>query len=137
MQKFSSAAVLDPQVLERLGRLDPDGRSKLLERVLVAFETSSERMLLMWNLARESGDVAAVHHIAHTLKSSSANIGALGLSELCAKLEDGLRMMNMEKENHIHGFNSSALGVLSQQLHAEWQSVLAAIPRFLADRVRS
>jgi HPt (histidine-containing phosphotransfer) domain-containing protein len=137
MQNPSSVSVLNPQTLERLSRLDPNGRNKLLERVLAAFETSSEQMLPAWNAACENGDVSSLHYLAHTLKSSSASIGALSLSALCAKLEAGLREHGTELKGQISSFNSSALGVLSQELHAEWQSVLTAIPRYQADWVRS
>jgi HPt (histidine-containing phosphotransfer) domain-containing protein len=137
MQNSSSAAVLNLQTLERLSSLDPGGRSKLLERVLTAFDTSSQGLIPMWDTACEGGDIAALHYVAHTLKSSSASIGALVLSGLCAKLEASLREQGTEAKGHIRSFGSSALGVLSQQLNDEWQSVLTAIPRFLADWVRS
>lgn len=81
------AAVLDPQALARLRELDPDGQSKLLARVAQAFATSVARLLPQMKTAFEAGDVAAIHHVAHTLKSSSASIGAVRLSQLCADIE--------------------------------------------------
>ncbi len=39
----------------------------------------------------ERNDAELFHRAAHTLKSSSANMGALGLSELCGALEDDSR----------------------------------------------
>jgi HPt (histidine-containing phosphotransfer) domain-containing protein len=137
MQNASCTSVLNHQILERLSRLDPGGRSKLLERVLAAFETSSEQMRQTWATACQSGDVTVLHHIAHTLKSSSASIGALGLSQLCAKLEEALHAQNTDSKKHIEAFDCTPLGVLSQELNEEWQSVLMAIPLFLADRLRS
>ena len=85
------AAVLDPQPLARLRELDPDGQSKLLARVAQAFATSVARLLPQMKTAFEAGDVAAIHHVAHTLKSSSASIGALELSRLCADCERRVR----------------------------------------------
>ncbi len=137
MQQPSSDPVLNLQTLEHLARLDPHGRSQLLQRVLAAFDTSSQRLMPMWESACKSGDVAVLHHVAHTLKSSSASIGALRLSEICAEIEAGLRGQSIEEKGCIHGLGSSDLGVLSQRLVDEWQSVLTAIPQFLADWVRS
>jgi len=37
-----------------------------------------------------------VVHSAHSLKSSSANVGAVALSELCAKMEAGAQAGNLE-----------------------------------------
>ena len=34
-----------------------------------------------------TGDTESLRRAAHTLKSSSANVGALGLSEICRKIE--------------------------------------------------
>lgn len=84
---LDAAAVLDPQALERLRELDPGGQSKLLARIVDAFSTSVARLLPQINKALEAGDLAAIHHVAHTLKSSSASIGAIKLSRLCADIE--------------------------------------------------
>lgn len=80
-------AVLDAQALGRLRELDPKGENKLVERVLRAFETSVARLLPQLETARAGGDRAGVRHVAHTLKSSSASIGALTLSQHCATVE--------------------------------------------------
>jgi hypothetical protein len=80
---------LDPVALDRLRELDPDGRHGVLARVLTAFETSLARMLL--HLAGQRDDPAVVAGIAHTLKSSSASVGALALARICAEVERRLR----------------------------------------------
>ena len=41
--------------------------------------------------AGRDGDLAGIRHVAHTLKSSSASIGALRLSQLCSEVETGIR----------------------------------------------
>jgi HPt (histidine-containing phosphotransfer) domain-containing protein len=38
--------------------------------------------------AVQNDDAPAVEHLAHTLKGSSGNMGARGMSALCARLED-------------------------------------------------
>ena len=71
-------------------------------------------------MARHTGDRNAIRLVAHTLKSSSASIGALTLSRLCAQLEGDIRA---ETRNDLNvGINAItvALGValeaISQRL---------------------
>jgi HPt (histidine-containing phosphotransfer) domain-containing protein len=85
------AAVLDADALERLRELDPSGKSRLLDRVLRAFESSASRLARQFSEAREAGDLAAIRHVVHTLKSSSASIGALALARMCGEIETAIR----------------------------------------------
>ena len=85
------AGVLDPEALARLRELDPNGENQLVQRVLKAFQTSAARLLPQLQTAREAGDRNTVRLVAHTLKSSSASIGAVRLSQLCAELEATIR----------------------------------------------
>lgn len=79
--------VLNPEAIRRLRELDPTGESQLLTRVFQAFETSLNRLLPQLEQARGTADAAGVRLVAHTLKSSSATIGALQLSKVCAEVE--------------------------------------------------
>ncbi len=92
----ANTEVLDTQALARLRELDPSGEGKLLQRVLQAFETSVARLLPQLTQARASGDLSTVRHVAHTLKSSSASIGALKLSQLCTDIEVMVRESRTE-----------------------------------------
>lgn len=83
--------VLDAQALERLRELDPKGVNGLIARVLKAFEGSLQRLMAQLQDARRQGDHAGMRHVAHTLKSSSASVGALELSRLCADIERRIR----------------------------------------------
>jgi HPt (histidine-containing phosphotransfer) domain-containing protein len=86
-----SAVPLDEVALDRLRELDPDGRHGVLRRVLSAFETSLMRMLVQLAAERDQGNAGVVAAVAHTLKSSSASVGALQLSKACAEVEHRLR----------------------------------------------
>jgi HPt (histidine-containing phosphotransfer) domain-containing protein len=83
--------VLDEEALQRLRELDPSGQNHLLERVLRAFEGSLLRLAPQLREARVRNDMQAMRHVAHTLKSSSASVGALRLSRLCAEIEAAVR----------------------------------------------
>ncbi len=87
----SLAAVLDPVALARLEELDPTRANDLLGRVFKAFQSSAARLMPQLETARHAGDHATVRLVAHTLKSSSASIGAAALSTECARVETLIR----------------------------------------------
>ncbi len=88
--------IFDAEALRRLRELDPRGDNRLFERVGKAFETSVGRLLPQLEDAFNVNDTAAIVHVAHTLKSSSASIGALKLSQLCAEIETMIRRQTGE-----------------------------------------
>jgi len=91
MSQPMSATLLDADALDRLRELDPTGKSRLMERVLRAFHSSASRLAQQFDEARASGDMEGIRHVVHTLKSSSASIGALELARLCAEIEGSIR----------------------------------------------
>ena len=91
MHQPLSATLLDAEALDRLRELDPSGKSRLLERVLRAFHSSASRLAQQFGEARTSGDMQGIRQVVHTLKSSSASIGALALARLCAEIESSIR----------------------------------------------
>lgn len=88
----AGAAVLDAAALDRLRELDPRGDNKLIQRVMQAFETSVARLLPQLHEAERQGDPGTIRHVVHTLKASSASIGALLLSQQCADIETRIRL---------------------------------------------
>jgi hypothetical protein len=109
--------VLDEAALQRLRDLDPAGGNRLVERVIRAFESSGARLGGQLAEARAKGDIQAIRHVAHTLKSSSASIGALELSRLCAEIEAALRRETPAVE-------ASLLDAMDHELSAVLQAVL-------------
>jgi HPt (histidine-containing phosphotransfer) domain-containing protein len=107
--------VLDTAALARLAELDPTGVNKLLERVLQAFQTSVARLRPQADAARLSGDRAALRIVAHTLKSSSASIGAMRLSQLCAQIETLIRQDTTED---LAPYNDALNAALDEALAA-------------------
>lgn len=95
-----SDITLDPVALGRLHALDPEGRNGIVERVLKAYDGSLERMLGQLRNELERCDAATVAHIAHTLKSSSASIGALRLAATCEDVERRTRGSVVAAQRH-------------------------------------
>jgi len=83
--------VLDAACMAELRALDPDGKAQLVKRVLIAYQSSLVKLVEQLRTARGSDEWAQVSRVAHTLKSSSASVGALALSALCADIERLLR----------------------------------------------
>jgi len=119
----SSAAaplILDEKALAVLRELDPDGRHGVLLRVMRTFESSLLRLMTQTVEARDRGDLEAARHIAHTLKSSSASVGALALSACCGDVE---RM--------VRTGDTADIGARLENLLSEGERALAAVRAML------
>ena len=113
--------MLDATALARLRELDPDGRHGVMRRVLQAFDTSLTRMLDQLASERDGGNAAVVAGVAHTLKSSSASIGALELAEACAEVEKRQRGAG----------DSRCLAADIEQVHREGEAALQTVRSML------
>lgn len=114
--------LLDAQALANLAQLDPSGANKLMSRVLSTYRSSLARLLGQLALARQQSDAAAMRLVTHTLKSSSASVGALSLSVLCSRAEQALREGRLD-----------SLPSLLDSLQAEAARVDAAVFQLLSD----
>jgi histidine phosphotransfer protein HptB len=112
--------VLDAACMAELRALDPDGKAQLVKRVLATYQTSLAKLVEQLRAARADGAWDQVSRVAHTLKSSSASIGALALSALCADIERLLR-----------AGDSAGVAPLIDQFHAEVHRVDAAVGQTL------
>lgn len=118
----AAPTVLDEAALARLRQLDPDGARGFLDQVMRTFDASLVRHLASLQEARLQGDLKRACDVAHTLKSSSASVGALEFSQGCALVE------RLAKAG-----DASALGEPLLALQAEGQRVLAAVRAMLPD----
>jgi HPt (histidine-containing phosphotransfer) domain-containing protein len=78
--------ILDPAALENLREM-VGGDVEFMVELMNTYLEDAPRMLIDMDQALESGDVAVLRRAAHSLKSNSAEFGAMGLSELCRELE--------------------------------------------------
>jgi histidine phosphotransfer protein HptB len=112
--------VLDAAALARLAELDPQGSAGLVQRVLSTYARALERSRHELPLARQPLQPEALRHLAHTLKSSSASVGALALSALCAQVE-----------HHMRSQPAGDIGTLLDAMQAEMLRVSAAVQTML------
>lgn len=89
------STLIDPAALEALAALQRPGKPDLKARVLGLFRDDTPVSLAAMEEGAASGDLEAVRVAAHTLKSSSAYVGARELSECCAHIERAAREGNL------------------------------------------
>jgi HPt (histidine-containing phosphotransfer) domain-containing protein len=82
-----SEAVLDQLVLASLRELQEDGEPDILEEVGSLFLNHAPDKMSAIEKAVEQKDANSLKIAAHSLKSSSAYVGAMRLSALCKDLE--------------------------------------------------
>jgi two-component system, sensor histidine kinase and response regulator len=76
------------QVLEHLRQAAGDGAPELLRQVLALLQADAAPMLATMREAVSDGvSGAKLQEAAHSLKGAAANLGAVELSQLCARLE--------------------------------------------------
>ncbi|MEM7041224.1 MAG: response regulator [Pseudomonadota bacterium] len=78
---------IDLAPIEALRSLDPSGERQLLHRAIAKFMEYSDDLLTRFENAVATGDAAETSRMAHSLKSSSANLGATDVSRHCAEIE--------------------------------------------------
>lgn len=97
MPRSDCDPVLDSEVLNALKELGGTDEPDLFVEIVDLFIQDAEQQVTHLQGALASGDIRLVERIAHTLKSSSANVGALRFSKLCFELEQLGRAAKVEE----------------------------------------
>ncbi|WP_372683835.1 response regulator, partial [Desulfosarcina sp.] len=85
--KENPTASIDRQILNTLKELQIEGEPDFLERVVVTYLDGSHPLIGQLETAFSEKNIDEMRLIAHRLKSSSANVGAMRLSEFSRMLE--------------------------------------------------
>lgn len=80
-------AILDQAIVDRIRSLDRGDGSKVLDKIIEIYLHTAPKSVAELRLAVEAGDCDAVRRTAHSLKSSSANLGATSLTNQLHELE--------------------------------------------------
>ena len=78
---------IDRKVLDGIRSLQRPGAASFLDRIIGLYLGSAAGLLAQLRDAVAAGDASAARIAAHTLKSSSANVGAMRLASLCKDME--------------------------------------------------
>ena len=81
------AAAIDVKALDNIRALQRPGAPNLLDKIVSLYLADAPQLSQSMRDAIAAGDSAALQRAAHKLKSSSANLGALKLAELCKEME--------------------------------------------------
>jgi signal transduction histidine kinase/DNA-binding response OmpR family regulator len=100
-------SIINDAALKAIHVLDPTGGNELLQRVVTLYLSSAGTLLQALEQAWEAGAIDAIRAASHTLKSSSNQVGAHGLAELCREVES-------EARNHRYDVSGLALARIKQ-----------------------
>jgi signal transduction histidine kinase/CheY-like chemotaxis protein len=118
--------VIEPKALAQIAEVDPDGSLGLLVRLLQAYLDSSRNAIEQVELAVAASNAENLRFAAHTLKSASAQIGALRVAKLCAELE------SLGAANRM-----AAAGAVLTPLLGEYARACDVLRRILAEKTSS
>ena len=108
------AATLEQFLDEQVAELSREGVLELIESLV----QGAEKAMGQLQGALASGDAAVLKRVTHTLKSNTAMVGALALSDLCAELEAKSR------SGELAGLEAPA-----QQLAEGYRALVAGLAR--------
>jgi len=97
--------VIDITAIQKLKKLQKPGRPDLVSNLINLFFQSADESMAHLQEAIAGQDWKIVTALAHSLKSSSANLGATQFSKICYQLE--MAMQNKLNENEISDLFSS------------------------------
>jgi len=115
--------VLDRQVLEQLSKVRTNGKPELLARVINLYLAESPKLVQKLKQAAGASDARAIARSAHSLKSSSANVGAKVLSGYCADVEASARRADTEEARKIVAKIEAEHGSVQSALSAEVETL--------------
>jgi signal transduction histidine kinase/DNA-binding NarL/FixJ family response regulator len=90
-ERGNGRATLDPDALAALSALQRPGMQDLLQSVCNTYLVEAPQLLAQLRSAARAGDLVQLKEAAHSLKSSSAQLGANGLAALCRAIEVAVR----------------------------------------------
>jgi signal transduction histidine kinase/CheY-like chemotaxis protein/HPt (histidine-containing phosphotransfer) domain-containing protein len=101
-------ATLDNSALEAIRNLDPSSGDKFLQHIVQLYLNNADTLLHALETAWAGSEIDSIRATSHTLKSSSNQIGAYRLAELCREVEN-------EARNHRYDTTGQALAFIKQE----------------------
>jgi len=97
------AQLVDQTVLQTLKQLEVQTGNKIVHQMIEQYINKTKTDLNEMKTALEKQDYETLQNLAHTLKSSSGNVGAFYISECCFQMEDHIRHTDFENldPNHL------------------------------------
>jgi len=121
-----AAEVLDRQVLDQLSKVRTNGKPELLARVINLYLQESPKLVQKLKQAARAGNGPEMASCAHSLKSSSANVGAKVLSRYCEEIETSARRADTDEARKILGKIETEHNCVLSALSAEFEALAAS-----------
>jgi len=86
-EKTAANGILDPAALKQIRALQRPGGPNILHKVISSYLKDSSQLIETIREAIAQNDPPTLHRAAHSLKSTSATVGAQSLAGLCKDLE--------------------------------------------------
>jgi signal transduction histidine kinase/CheY-like chemotaxis protein/HPt (histidine-containing phosphotransfer) domain-containing protein len=115
-EEAQAKSLLDQKRLDMIRAMQRPESPSVLDRIITMYNESSPEMVRAMHEAVKKGDAEALREAAHSLKTSSANLGATELASLCKELEDLGARTKIE-----------AAGALLDRLDDVYQEVISAL----------
>ncbi|MDJ0839179.1 MAG: response regulator [Acidobacteriota bacterium] len=91
------SSAIDQKILDRIRALETDSNRGVVARLISIFLEDAPKLLKNVQRAFVERDIDDARRAVHTLKSSSANLGAMTLSEICKTMEQYCRDGELDK----------------------------------------
>lgn len=88
---MSDPTVIDQQAIENLRALNPGDNDEFLREIANIFLEDTPQRIAELDQSLAAGDVPKFTRAAHSIKGSSANLGAIGLRAVAEELEHQAR----------------------------------------------
>jgi len=118
------ASILDEKMLDNIRSLRGSGGKNMLEEVVDIYLTNFDDLMHTIAEGVKTLDLDTVRMAAHSLKSSSANLGATEFADVCAKLEEVADNGEMDKSDPLY----QALKKMAPQITAALELATRGTP---------
>lgn len=95
--KNSASDALDTSILDKIRSMETEQSPNIVDKLIQMFQEDTPRIMHSVHEAVAEEDPDSARRALHTLKSSSANLGARNLSGLCAQMEQMAREKDVDK----------------------------------------
>ena len=113
---FPGSPAIDLEAIEHLRLLEDEDEPDIVGELVRLFLANTPPRLANMVSGVKSGDLVVVGRAAHSLKSSSAHLGAVGMQQVCEKLEGLKDSTHVDEAAHLVGLLQQEFEVVSRAL---------------------
>lgn len=121
-EEVAGGAVVNVQAIETIRKLQRAGKPDIVKKVINVYFDKSPELVQEIVAGMQDGDIKRVKEAAHSLKSSSAYVGADVISEKCKRIELAAGSNSLEDVADIVG-----------QLQADYDAIAQGLSLYLQD----